>query len=84
MKQTLLAAGLDLTEVDFDNHYSDLYVRAKPGVAEFLRAHDVSFSGFKHQIEGDWWYDVAFQNEAFWDKVQEKSQRRVALADGTS
>lgn len=38
-KEGLLAAGLGLTENDFHNHYSDLYVVNKPGVLEWLRTN---------------------------------------------
>jgi len=36
-RELLNDAGLGLVESDFDSHYSDLYVRAKPGVLAWLR-----------------------------------------------
>jgi hypothetical protein len=37
LKQQLIDANLGLTEGDFANHYSDLYVVARPGVAQWLK-----------------------------------------------
>lgn len=58
LMQRLLAADLDLTEGDFANHETDLYVLAKPGVHEWLKKnYKYYFSnviGFTSPADSEW------------------------------
>lgn len=69
LKERLLNAGLGMTEDDFDVWQSDLYVRAKPGVREWLKKNYewwVNVTRFRSCRNGDPWFDVPFANEHFW------------------
>jgi len=54
LQTELMLADLGLELDDFAYHATDLYVVAKPGVAEFLRAKDIRFEGFHSQEGSDW------------------------------
>ena len=75
LEQQLRNAGLDLGDGDFAYHATDLYVVAKPGVREWLKANFEYFSsitGFTSQKGSDWngagklCYDIPFQG--YWPK----------------
>lgn len=77
VKAELLAAGLGLTEADFDTHESDLYVLAKPGVREWLKKNYHWWSNvtmFASNPECSWAgkpaFDIPFANLAFWERKQ--------------
>ena len=68
LQQQLQAADLGLEDADFGYHATDLYVVAKPGVSEFLRAKGITtFQGFVSQEGSDWngagkfCYDIPFR-----------------------
>lgn len=70
LKQQLLDADLGLTEDDFGTHESDLYVLAKPGVREWLKANYEFYrnvTGFVGAEGSDWEgqaaLDIPFANE---------------------
>ncbi len=74
LKAKLLAAELGLTEADFGTHESDLYVLAKPGVREWLKAnyeHYSNVTGFTGAKGSDWEgqqaLDIPFANQDYWD-----------------
>ncbi len=76
LKAKLLAAELGLTEADFGSHESDLYVLAKPGVYEWLKAnHEFAcniqfFTGAKgSDWEGQQALDIPFANQDYWDAL---------------
>lgn len=76
LKEQLIAAGLGLTEADFDVHESDLYVRNKPGVRAWLKEnykHYEIVSGFigVDKWAGEFILDIPFANGDYWDKKQE-------------
>ena len=57
LQQRLMDAELGLVEDDFSYHATDLYVVAKPGVREWLKANYEFFSnitGFRSQEGSDW------------------------------
>lgn len=67
LQKRLMAALPELTMEDFDYHETDLYVLAKPGVYEWLKAnyeHMRNVRGFKSNPECSWKgafaYDIPF------------------------
>lgn len=60
-----------LSDKDFSSWQSDLYVRAVPGLREFLNEvleHPKNVTGFKCQVEGDIWFDIPFHNDEYWER----------------
>ncbi len=57
------------------SHYSDLYIPVTPVTQALVKKHNLSRSPFINQVEGGWWYDVAFAYKPFWDKCAERSAR---------
>lgn len=58
LQQRLMDADLGLTDQDFGHHASDLYVVAKPGVREWLKANyefHVNVTTFKGNPEATDW-----------------------------
>lgn len=67
LQQRLMDANLGLTETDFGHYATDLYVLAKPGVREWLKANYEFFcniQGFKSNPKCEWAgafaYDIPF------------------------
>ncbi len=64
----LKAAGVPL-----DSHESDLYAKATPEAKNIIEGwHDYAHSAkmFKSQIDGEWWFDIPFAFEPFWEAKQ--------------
>jgi hypothetical protein len=60
LKQQLLAANLELTEKDFSAHASDLYVKNKAGVKDWLLANYILPENITHftGAEGSDWEGI--------------------------
>ena len=59
----MLISDLGLTDADFDQHESDLYVRRTPEVEAWLKDNYKFYSNvtkFKNQIDGQTWLDIPF------------------------
>ncbi len=75
LKEQLLAANLGLEEQDFATHASDLYVVAKPGVYDWLKANYrfwtnaqffISQPGSNWNGQGKRCLDIPFANVEAW------------------
>ena len=75
LEENLMDAGLGLVESDFGfrEFASDLHVKSKPGVLEWLKANYKWYSQIKHFIgaDGSDWagqpaLDIPFANERHW------------------
>ncbi len=62
--QMLRMAGCELA-----NHESDLYVKVSGKADCIIRGYNAHASMFRDDIDGEWWYDIPFAYEPFWDKV---------------
>jgi hypothetical protein len=60
---TLKAAGAVM-----DNHESDLYVKAAPGIPEILSRSGLSYSTFVSHTDDALWYEVPFAYAPWWLK----------------
>jgi len=74
MEELLREQFPELTDADFDYHYSDLYVKVLPGLIEFVLAQGdhVTASVFTNQQNGETWLDITFGNQKFWDAVAKR------------
>jgi len=57
---------------DLDHHESDLYVRDTPVARVVIRQFGMNSSRFKSDLDGQWWIDVPFAYEPFWDKKRRR------------
>ena len=55
-------------KIPVDNHESDLYVPVNETTTAILKDAKVWCSQFRNQIDGQFWYDMAFMYDPFWDK----------------
>lgn len=90
LEQQLLNAGLGLSDDDFATHYSSLYVLAKPGVGEWLKANYVHWGNvtmFTSNPDSEWdgqrAYDIPFANQSFWDRVETRPSERLPSTQTT-
>ena len=79
LEENLMDAGLGLVESDFGfrEFASDLHVKSKPGVLEWLKANYKWYSQIKHFIgaDGSDWagqpaLDIPFANARYWRAKQ--------------
>jgi len=61
--EEIQAAGLQ-----FDNRYSDLYVKDTPKAREILEYHGVYKERFNHSGDGTSWWSVPGAYAPYWDK----------------
>ena len=52
-----------------DSHESDLYIRATPEAAEILAQYPCAVTAkvFRSHVDGEWWWDVPFMYQPYWD-----------------
>lgn len=72
--QQLKAAGVPL-----DHHESDLYAKQTPESKSIVGAYEHRCNVQAFRSDGEWWYDIPFAYEPFWDRVEGLARKNDAL-----
>jgi hypothetical protein len=68
MESTLYKEAKRLN-IPLDHHESDLYLKVTPESTELVRKYDIykTAKRFISQIEKEFWYDIPFAYDPFWE-----------------
>lgn len=67
-----------ISEMDIDNHFSDLYVRVTPETTELLRRYYEAQGAkrmpetFRSNLGDGQWYDIPFAYNTYWEDKMKK------------
>lgn len=70
----------DLLAIDAEiaNHRSDLYVQSTPEVDKIMEKYEKHHKTLVSRFvsEGEYWYDIAFAFDPYWEAVSRKVEAR--------